>query len=308
MAAARLFVGCGALSAAISIAGCEGPNAGDPVGWWHGLEGGRIAQVRVPPPGADDPYPSLATVPGRPQGPDPATQARVAQALIQDRSNADYTAAAQPIVPPPTAAPRPAAAAPTDADASSASLVAASANPVAPPPARRNAPQTSRVPAAAGADTADAGPRPVTNAAATAAELPTIPDAPPPPPRLSGVRLPAVTVPVAAPVAPPKPPPAPAAPGAPVAIAFAVGSDVLPIDSVPSVRAFGASRNGRAIAVTGFGEAVSSDPAAQAQALPLALARARAVASTLISAGVPPLAIRLAAESSGTGAAMRLTD
>jgi len=40
------------------LAGCAGP-----VGLYHDVEGGAIAQARQPPPGADLPYPNLASVP-----------------------------------------------------------------------------------------------------------------------------------------------------------------------------------------------------------------------------------------------------
>ena len=33
----------------------------NPVSWWHDLQGGKIAEERPPPPGADQPYPNLAS-------------------------------------------------------------------------------------------------------------------------------------------------------------------------------------------------------------------------------------------------------
>jgi len=43
------------------LAGCSVP-----IGWYHDVEGGAIAQQRQPPPGSDQPYPNLANVPPQP--------------------------------------------------------------------------------------------------------------------------------------------------------------------------------------------------------------------------------------------------
>jgi len=45
------------------LAGCSGP-----IGLYHDVEGGAIAQSRQPPPGDDLPYPNLASVPQVPAG------------------------------------------------------------------------------------------------------------------------------------------------------------------------------------------------------------------------------------------------
>jgi len=47
----------------LGLAACTGP-----VGLYHDVEGGAIAQKRQPPPGADKPYPNLAAVPPAPVG------------------------------------------------------------------------------------------------------------------------------------------------------------------------------------------------------------------------------------------------
>ena len=79
----------------------------NPVSWWHDLQGGKIAEERPPPPGADQPYPNLATVPPKPAAPDRAALANIASALIADRTNAQHVAAAAPIADPsvPSASP-----------------------------------------------------------------------------------------------------------------------------------------------------------------------------------------------------------
>ena len=59
-----------------SLAGCAGP-----VGLYHDVEGGAIAQPRQPPPGADMPYPNLAAVPAAPVVITAGQTAAVAQRL-----------------------------------------------------------------------------------------------------------------------------------------------------------------------------------------------------------------------------------
>ena len=138
--------------------------------------------------------------------------------------------------------------------------------------------------------------------------MPAIPDAPPAPPQLPGAP-PTVTAPTVPPVAPPAPPaPVVVVKGQAVAIPFAAGSAVLPADALAPIKQLATSRGTNSIAVTGFGEATSSDPAAQSAALPLALNRARAVAAQLMTDGVPGTIIRIAAEPQGSGAAARVVN
>ena len=70
MAGRRLGAASGLLT--LFLAGCSGP-----VGLYHSIEGGAIAQARQPPPGYNLPYPNLANVP-----PEPAPEAANAQAKI----------------------------------------------------------------------------------------------------------------------------------------------------------------------------------------------------------------------------------
>ena len=271
----------------------------NPVDWWHGLEGGAIAEARPPPPNADAPYPNLSSVPAKPPPPDARAQQGVAAGLTADRNNAHYAAVAEPIPALPKPAPRPAAAPTASGDADeqpNAALQAAHAAPAAPA-----APSPAAVPAAQapGAPTALAGAAPA---------MPDIPPAPPSPPVLAGVDVPAVTAPTPPPVAPPAPPAPPPAPGAPVAIAFPAGSAILPPAAQPSLKALAAQRGNRWIAVTGFGEASDDAPAVQTAALPLALDRARAVAAALGTLGVPGWALRIVALPGGSGAVARLVD
>jgi outer membrane protein OmpA-like peptidoglycan-associated protein len=288
---ACLFLG---LIAAL-LTGCGGSEPADPVDWWHGLEGGRISEVRPPPPNADQPYPNLGTVPARLAAPNAAGLGAIATALAADRASAQYAASAQPIPKLPAAAPRPAPARPpaTPGDeAPNAALQAANAPPSQP------ATVSSALPT----------PPPGQPAAAVAA-MPDMPAAPPPPPELAGVGVPAVTAPTPPPIPPPAAAAAQPAPGAPVEVAFPAASAVLPAQAEADLKALAARRGNRAVVVTGFGEAIAAaETAAQATALPLALDRARAVAVSLQKDGVPAAVIRLAAAPEGAGAIARLAD
>ncbi len=290
----------------LMLGGCSTMSALNPVDWWHSLEGGPIAEARPPPPNADAPYPSLASVPDRPQVNDAAARGQIANALIADRANAQYDASIAPLAPPgsppaPSAPPPPPAA---GQDASNATLAAASAAPPPPParpqPAPRAAVQATPLPAPAVA-------APATGPAQTAAgALPDMPQSPPAPPSLPGApQIVAPTPPTPTPppvVRPPTPPVA----GAPAPVAFPPGSALLPTTAYPALKAMAQQRGGGSIAVVGFGAAADSAPATQAAAMPLALDRARAIAAYLETAGVPAAAIRIDAEAMGQGGAARL--
>ncbi len=58
------------------LAGCSST-----IGLYHSAEGGAIAERRQPPPGADAPYPNLASVPAAPVALSPAAQGAVGQRL-----------------------------------------------------------------------------------------------------------------------------------------------------------------------------------------------------------------------------------
>ena len=138
---------------ALLLAGCSSlPASMNPVSWWHDLQGGKIAEERPPPPGADQPYPNLASVPPKPEAPDRAALANIATALIADRTNAQHAAAAAPIADPslPSASPAlfgrgtvppPSPPPPPGAGQASATMAAADAPPAAAspsPPANRS--------------------------------------------------------------------------------------------------------------------------------------------------------------------------
>lgn len=99
--------------------------------------------------------------------------------------------------------------------------------------------------------------------------------------------------------------PAPQAANA-ITVEFVPGSASLPPGAAAVLKGVAAQRGKAAIAVTGYGDASSSDPDAQSAALSLALSRAQAVANELAGDGVPAGAVRVGAEAGGRGASVRL--
>jgi hypothetical protein len=75
MAGRRLGAASGLLT--LLLAGCSGP-----VGLYHSIQGGAIAQKRQPPPGYNLPYPNLANVPPAPKPQAPDVQARLAARVV----------------------------------------------------------------------------------------------------------------------------------------------------------------------------------------------------------------------------------
>jgi len=335
MALAVLLTGCGST-----------PSSMNPISWWHDLQGGKIAEQRPPPPGADQPYPNLATVPPKPTEPDRAALTNIANVLIADRANAQHLAAAAPLADPSSPAASPGLFGkgttppppPPGPVAASATLPAAEAPP---PPATPAAPLSGGAQASAGPAPAPAK-APVGEVQSTplappgAAALPTaesappppLPTSPPPPANLPGIASaaprPASPPPAVAP-APPAPAaasPAPAAttavaaaapapqppanPANTVSVTFITGSTELPIFGATSLKQLAGRRGSGVIAVTGYGEATSNDPDAQSAALTLGLSRARAMAAALTAAGVPASAVQIDAEAIGRGGTARL--
>jgi hypothetical protein len=84
------------------LAGCSGP-----VGLYHSIEGGAIAQKRQAPPGADQPYPNLANVPPAQAPASPSAAARIAQRVqrsapgVSPASPEALAGLALPTAPPP---------------------------------------------------------------------------------------------------------------------------------------------------------------------------------------------------------------
>jgi len=91
-------------------------------------------------------------------------------------------------------------------------------------------------------------------------------------------------------------------------IEFVTGSATLPPGAAAVLKAVAAKRGNAVIAVTGYGDVTSNDPAAQSAALSLALSRAQAVANALASDGVPQNGVRVGAEAAGRGASVQLVE
>lgn len=303
------------LAAALLLAGCSSGPSINPVSWWHHLEGGAIAKQRPPPPGANAPFPNLASVPATPKPPNMKQLNAITAGLVADRKNARIEAATAPLPDPssPSASPAlfgvgtappppPPSAEATAKPAASATLSAASA-----PPAKPAAPagpppplHIARAPLGAVASSPLPGPagyKPSASAQAIqTAAIPAMPAKPPAPPA-------AVPAAAAAPAAAPTPAPVPA--GA-VLVSFAPRSAALPSDAASTLKPLLAKRGAASIVVTGHGEAASSDPSVQSAALTLGLARAKAVAAALTADGVPASAVQVGAQASGRGATVRL--
>ncbi len=80
------------------VAGCSDVSKSYyPVSWWHGLEGGAIAQTRPPPPNPKAPFPHLANAPKRPAGMPDWEWADLQAALASQGAAAHHYAAQNPI-------------------------------------------------------------------------------------------------------------------------------------------------------------------------------------------------------------------
>lgn len=294
-----------AATAVLALGGCGGDNPlMTPVGWWHDLAGGEIAADRPPPPGADLPYPHIYSIPPKPVLPSDAFRQSVETQLAQERDDTQRLAARNPIVvetvpPPPVAAPPPAAGADPGAEPSTANATLPGAD--APPlkPAADAPPAAKPAPVAADGGPAPGAPLVIVGLPAEEANLPNVPDAPPPPATFEGV--PALP-------APSRPPPLPAhlplgAQG--MAVYFAPDSAVLDPSQTETIKQAAFHRGHGTIEVEGHGQAVSDAPAGQEAALALALKRAQAVAVALEKQRVPAAAIRISATAFGLGASLR---
>lgn len=266
-----------------------------PIDWWHDLQGGKIADIRPPPPGVADPYPNLGQVPARPTPTDATTRRALAARLAAQRDLTQREATQEPLVLPvppggvraPATPVRPTV--PPDPGASVAVMDAATAPPPrAVPPILNAVAPSPATPSPAVAASAGTTPRtPVVSG-----PLPELPDAAPPLPQLAG--MPAT---VSAPATPR------VAPG--VAMVFPPGSAAVPDAAGQALRELAGRRAGASIAVTAGGDSAGGSPL-QASALPLALRRVRAMQDTLVAAGVPAASLRLDAVAPGRGGTARL--
>lgn len=80
----------------------------------------------------------------------------------------------------------------------------------------------------------------------------------------------------------------------------------MPSLAADQLKQLAARRGDGVIAVTGYGDAASNDPDAQAAALTLGLSRANAMAAALAADGVPATSVQVDAEAIGRGGTARL--
>ena len=279
-----------ALLVALGLAACAHDPLDTPVNWWHQLEGGQIAKERPPPPGADQPYPYLGTIPKKPVVPSASFRETVQTRLTEQRDDTERLAARTPIVltPQTVPPPPPKPSGPAPADTANASLPGADA----PPPKAAAAPPTAGGPVA--------GTVIIAGTPLGSGDGPPIPDAPPPPPTFEGVP---------AQPAPTPPPPLPAHTTLKLAgdvVLFAPGDGTLDPSQTETLKDVAERRAHGQIAIEGHGETKGDSPGAQADALALGLKRAQAIANKLAALNVPKDKIQLSATAFGRDAAVRL--
>jgi len=251
------------------LAGC-GTSASPPESWWHEYEGGVIAQDRPPPPGINAPFPNFAQVPTKPA----VLPATARQVQLQDLTETrDLSLAGAAAAPLPVAAPsRPLQqSAPVDSNAAATMTSVASS---APPSG------TARVPAQAVIPP---------NSAPVIADIDHPPELAPAPPSPADIAD------------------AGGALGAPtqtstdfdhLSVGFDPAADQITRDATPGLVAFAQTHLKKTIIITGHGDT----PGLSDANLELGWRRARAVAVTLVTAGVPAGDLRLASEASASGA------
>ncbi len=268
-----------------------------PFAWWHGLEGGVIAQQRPPPPGVDDPYPHVGTTPARPTVPSKTVRDSLTASLAAQRTETHRLDVDQPI-PPPAAAPAPAkagAAAPPASATIEAAGDAPAAAPGAPaPPPPKPAPLATPEQQEAKEPVLAMPPAPAAVTVVGSGPLPEMPASPPSPPSFSDFAIPTTQV---ARLTPDYVPEAVHLSN----LGFVPGSDELLPASRSLLDHMARGSGTRAVAVTGFGEARSDAPADQETALHLALARAATAAAELRRSGVVSARIKIAASPFGRG-------
>jgi len=262
----------------------------------------------APPPGTQTTSANLSAAeappaaPTTPAAPSPTTPA------------AKPSGTAEEIAPPPAKAPvgdvQTAPLAPPGAAAQPAAQSAA-APPLPttppPPPSLPGVTAAARTPPAASAS-APAPMPPVAAVAPPRAAPPPVPPAPAPQPART-VPPPPAAAPPSAPttVASATPPPAKVpVPASAISLTFIAGSADLPALAAGQLKQLAGRRGNGIIAVTGYGDAASNDPDAQAAALTLGLSRAKAMAAALTADGVPASAVQMDAEAIGRGGTARL--
>lgn len=161
------------LLACLPLGGCDIPKQVNPV-WIYREVTGLSDQDRPPPPGLDQAYPNLASVPPRPDRPPPEVRAAISAELERDRAQSREPLTLRTV-------PGPAAASP---------LPGGPDLPAAPPP-RPSLAAAPRIPWTESAPAQQTTPRSAASPQAAEPEAPRLPNLPeaapaPPPPDLLG--------------------------------------------------------------------------------------------------------------------------
>lgn len=298
------------------LAGCAHKDAVQTVtGWYHEYEGGEIAKLRPPPPGASQPYPHVGLTPDTPpEMPSMAARSTLTEQLEAQRNFGIRLAAADGRLPSGGVASSPNATrgtgqaapendAPRRPPAGDATA-SASASASSPAPEEGGESGSSMTVAAAqggGAPAAGKGEWSLPEVTHFAppptkpGDLPQIGDAPPPPPQFPGFVIPATDI-FARHAAPAY---ALADPHGTL-IRFSQASDQMVPDQEKAIsNGMSGWAPGQALYITGFGDAASLSPEDQAASLRLALLRARVLAETVMLRHVPAADIHLAAAANG---------
>lgn len=321
----------------LCVTGCaSSPVVKTPVGWYHNIEGGIVAEPRLPVPGDDKTYPYVGLTPTQaPPLPSPALRSEVTDNLTKDRTLSDWQNTVTPLeipkippapqqqaaaAPPANTAPSKAASKPQESQESSASFDAvgqdpAPATPAAPAAANQpatQAPQNEKKAEEKPKEESKPTPAPVpvvlpelrAKIDNQAVVIPAIPVDPPAPSKFPGfnipsdANLPAPFKPSALPLEAPKG----------ELVTFPIDSDTPNIGQNGLINSIAWMRQGRTIYVHGYGDANSISPESQSQALSLALLRAKTVAKMLIAHNVPESSIAIRAHAIGHGVRIRMDE
>lgn len=322
----------------LCVTGCaSSPVVKTPVGWYHNIEGGIVAEPRLPVPGDDKTYPYVGLTPTQaPPLPSPALRSEVTDNLTKDRTLSDWQNTVTPLeipkippapqqqattaAPPANTAPSKATPKPQESQESSASFDAvgqypAPATPAAPTATNQpatQAPQNEKKAEEKPKEESKPTPAPVpvvlpelrAKIDNQAVVIPAIPVDPPAPSKFPGfnipsdANLPAPFKPSALPLEAPKG----------ELVTFPIDSDTPNIGQNGLINSIAWMRQGRTIYVHGYGDANSISPESQSQALSLALLRAKTVAKMLIAHNVPESSIAIRAHAIGHGVRIRMDE
>lgn len=308
----------------LCLEGCaSSPLVKTPVGWYHDIEGGIVSQPRLPVPGNDQQYPYVGLTPTSPP-PLPSAELRqsITNSLSKDRNLSEWYNIADPLkIPVVPASPQreaeaagktntkntPSAAPLQNSESSSAKLDAAgqdSAPPTPNTPVAKEQPKAKEIKLPQEATGPIVLPELHERIDSQNIVIPAVPVNPPAASQFPGFNIPSDTnlpppfLPSAVSLDDPKG----------KLISFPVDSDAPNPKQEKIINDIAWHRAGRTIFVHGYGDANSMDADAQAQAISLALLRAKTVAKLLIAHNVPESSIAIRAFAFGHGVRIRMDE